>query len=47
MYSLAKWDEKQWLGREKRDDIVSRGLDSVYVHISSMIFGMQSEPNNT
>lgn len=47
MYSLVKWNEKKWLEREKRDEIVSRGLDFVYVRISSMIFGLQSETNHT
>lgn len=31
---------------KKRDGIVSRGLDFVYVHISSVIRGLQCEPKS-
>lgn len=33
--------------RKKRDEIESRGLVCVYVHVPSMIFGLQLEPNHT
>ena len=33
--------------RKKRDETESRGLVFVYVHVPSMIFGLQLEPNHT